>query len=355
MGARTPEAGELVAGRYVIGELLGEGSAGAVFGARDDESERDVAIKWLTTNSEDDRERLLREARMLSRTSHPNLVEILGSDEHDGVAFMVMERLHGESLRAHVDGRAVSPGDAVGLLLPVMSGVAAMHRAGYLHRDLKPDNIFVCIDGRNRAHAIKVLDLGIGKAFGAARASLPSLTGSGVVVGTPRYMAPEQLEDDAILDARVDVYALGVCLYELLTGRSPYRDVKSSPRLLKEILAGRVRAPTDFVPGLPEDLVEALMKALSHAPADRFTDVAAFARALEPFAEALRFDEAGVTPPSRPRPHGRGTSNPRGRAHTPALIWALLVLLVVVAARVAFGLLGDSPPVDVPAHEEHSP
>jgi hypothetical protein len=167
-----------------------------------------------------------------------------------------------------------------------MSGVAAAHQAGILHRDLKPENLFVCTDVDGTAFDTKVLDFGVAKSVGDAEASL---TSTGAIVGTPRYMSPEQIAQGDEVDERMDVYALGLILYELLAGKLPYAG-GSLKTMVVEILAGKLAPLHGQVPELPAALCDAVMKALANERDDRWPDVASFAAALEPFAGRKAFE-----------------------------------------------------------------
>ena len=286
-----PQPGDLVADKYVVEELIGQGGMGAVYRAHHQITGRTVAVKWLLEDDEHRRARFLREARAMGRLSHPNVVGVLDAGDHEGAIFLVMDYLEGVSLRAMI-GEPLPPNEAIQLLMPALAGVAAAHQAGILHRDLKPENLFVLCDRDGTPFDTKVLDFGVAKAYADADGSgeeVVSLTHSGTIVGTPKYMAPEQLGDEGELDPRCDVYALGLILHELLTGKLPYR-AKSLNALMLEILTGNVGDPRELVPELPEGLSEMLLRALARDRDERFDDVESFARALEPYAEGTRFE-----------------------------------------------------------------
>jgi serine/threonine-protein kinase len=289
MGApASPSIDDVIGDRYVLERPLGEGGMGTVYLARHRLTGRRVALKWVVANDAIMRERLLREARAMALLAHPNVVGVLDAGEQGQAVFLVMEYMNGQNLRAHVARRALPPEQAVRLLMPALCGVAAAHQAGVLHRDLKPENLFVCIDADGSAFDTKVLDFGVAKHIGSEDAGT-SLTGTGVIVGTPKFMAPEQIAASPELDARTDIYALGVILYDLVTGRLPYAATQLKALLL-EILRGDLPSPARFVPALPEALCAVIMKALASEPADRYPDVASFARALEPFGGGARFE-----------------------------------------------------------------
>ncbi len=212
-------------GRFEIIGALGAGGMGEVYRARDPQLLREVAIKVLPaplSRDPDRQQRFVREARAAASLSHPNIVAVHDVGVHAGTAFIVTELLEGETLRQRIDGRPLSPRKAIDYAIQIASGLAAGHERGIVHRDIKPDNLFVTKDGR-----VKILD------FGLARISDPffedeteTITVDGVpharVVGTARYMSPEQARG-LRSDHRSDIFSLGVVLYEMLTGVSPFR------------------------------------------------------------------------------------------------------------------------------------
>jgi serine/threonine-protein kinase len=228
--------GAVVAGRFRLERLLGEGGMGEVWAAQHLVTRRSVAVK-LVRSAEDERtrRRVEREARAASAVHHPGILPILDVLElDDGTPALVMELLSGRSLGA----RLISDGplplvEAARLLLPVAEALQAAHRQGVIHRDLKPDNVFLCDDGQ-----VKVLDFGVAKVLAPTEDERLDLTLTGEVVGTPHYMAPEQAFGEADLDGRVDVWALGVTLYECLAGRRPFSGANLG-QLLRAVAAGR--------------------------------------------------------------------------------------------------------------------
>ncbi|MCA9610535.1 MAG: protein kinase, partial [Myxococcales bacterium] len=213
---------------------------------------------------------------------HPNVVQVFDVSEHQGEIFLVMEYLEGKCLRDCIPEGGLPPDEAIALLLPAFSGVAAAHQAGILHRDLKPENLFVCCDRDGTPYDTKVLDFGLAKA--AEPQADSKLTHSGSIVGTPRYMSPEQLEEKDV-DERTDVYALGLILFECLVGDLPYRS-QSLNALLLEILTADHPPPHLLKDGIPEELGDLVKKAIERQAEDRFDSVVDFARAIEPFTEA---------------------------------------------------------------------
>ena len=286
-----PKPGDKVAGKYVVESLIGRGGMGAVFRAKNTMTGRRVALKWIAVLGDSAPEleaRLLREAQVMGRIEHPNVCAVLDVGQADGALFLVIEHLDGCSLGSWAEGREIEVAEAIQLLLPAMSGVAAAHDAGVVHRDLKPDNLFVCLDHTGAPHTTKVLDFGVSKLLDPGGDELGKLTRTGQAIGTPQFMAPEQIRGDSDLDARIDVYALGAILYQLISDRLPYEADNYSGLVVK--IATSLAAPIlSFRPNLDRKLAAIIHKAIAADRADRFASVVAFARALEPFADGAKF------------------------------------------------------------------
>ncbi|MDH5670944.1 MAG: protein kinase [Myxococcales bacterium] len=281
------DPGDRIADKYRVERTLGKGGMGVVLLAHHELTGRRVALKVVPTGDPVVRERLLREARSMGRLSHPNVVGVLDMGLIDGAVFLAMEYVHGESLRSHTDAEPLAVGVAIDLLLPACAGVAAAHQAGILHRDLKPENLFVCTDRDGTALTTKVLDFGVAKHLDDGNVDT-SLTDQGSIVGTPKYMAPEQLGGDRALDERTDVYALGLILYELLVGQLPY-DATGLRKVVWEILRGGFTPVCKRRPEVPAALSEQVMRALEPEREARHASVAEFARAIEPWAASRRY------------------------------------------------------------------
>jgi serine/threonine protein kinase len=206
-------------GRYQITRLLGEGGMGVVYAAHDDRLDRSVAIKVVRPEAVADpvaRERFQREARAAARVSHPNICSLFEFDEHEGQPFLVMELLDGESLATRLDRGAIPLDEALAIAHTMLDALAALHRRGIVHRDLKPANVFLT------PHGLKVLDFGLAQPLtGDEQTRQLSLTGRNVIVGTPQYMAPEQLLKGRV-DERADVFAAAAVIYEMLAGRPAF-------------------------------------------------------------------------------------------------------------------------------------
>jgi len=218
-GPGAIEVGSTIDGKYRVDALIGRGGMGAVYRARDLRLDRDVAVKVVRGElvaSAEARERFRREAQLAARLQHPAIVTVFDYGAlPGGAAYLVMEYVRGADLRSRLSTGPLDPGEAVRLLAALADAVAAAHREQVLHRDLKPENVLLLDDGRP-----KVLDFGIAKQM-AAPGGDGTLTATGTIVGTPAYMAPEQIRG-ARVDARADVYSLGVMGYEMLTGRLPF-------------------------------------------------------------------------------------------------------------------------------------
>jgi len=216
-------AGQIVADKYRVDAVLGEGGMGVVVAATNLMTEKRVALKRLLPRfAADDAavQRFLREARAAGRIDHPNVVDIYDVGQDRGVPFLVMELLRGVPLATAMAEAPLDPASVVRLLMPACRGLHAVHEMGLVHRDLKPDNIFLCQRPDGTVVDVKVLDFGISKAIDEQ--VLPSITKTGSLMGTPHYMAPEQIRGLRDIDRRADVYSLGVILYQALTGALPF-------------------------------------------------------------------------------------------------------------------------------------
>jgi len=276
-------------GRYVVIEVVGRGGAGTVLRAYDPRLHREVAIKRLRADSDmpENAERFVREARAMARLSHPNVVAVFDVEEHDGEVIIAMEYVAGSTLRDHVRD-AASPlpwRRVVGLYAQAGRGLLAAHQSGLVHRDFKPTNVLVSERGR-----VKVGDFGLAKTSADATADpvpssdfssdgdfddgLSELTQQHTVLGTPRYMAPEQHARDR-LTAKTDQYAFCLALWEALVGKSPFPDEE----LMRNKLAGAPSWPVEV--SVPQPIVEAIARGLSPSPKNRWPSMAELLEALE--------------------------------------------------------------------------
>ncbi|MBX3471025.1 MAG: serine/threonine protein kinase, partial [Planctomycetes bacterium] len=297
------------AGRFELREELGRGAFAVVHRAWDASRQAEVALKVLLRVEPRAAERFRREAEVLGRLRHPNIVAALESGAADGQPFIVEELVRGPTLSAVARTRP-APGKAAQLARGIAAAVAHAHAAGVVHRDLKPDNVVVDAAGRPR-----VLDFGIAGLLGAEG---PALTLPGAPLGTPGYMAPEQVRGSATPAS--DVYAVGGVLYELLCGRAPFDG--ASDALFATLEAPPPR-PSDVAPQVPPALDEVVLRCLAKDPGDRFPDADALRDALDAFLEG-----AIATEPAR-RP-----ATPR------AVVGLVVVALVAVGLALALGLGG---------------
>ena len=280
---RLPAVGTVVGGKYRIARMVGRGGMGAVFAAVHVNLGTRVALKLMlpsVARDPESRQRLLREANAARRIRHPNVVEVFEVGIDRGVPFLVMELLAGTLLRDRMAEGPMPLRRALAIFMPILAGVASAHRAGVIHRDLKPDNVMLVRAGRGRALP-KILDFGIAKLTAAAGEPSTSITCRRVVLGTPAFMAPEQLIGDAV-DVRADVYSLGVLLYALLAGRRPF-EAEGYNQLLFKIASEEPVALTGLRPDLPAGVAAIVRRAMARRCEQRFRSVDGFALALNAF------------------------------------------------------------------------
>lgn len=272
--------GRIIGAKYRVHSLIGEGGMGTVYEAEHLEIGRRVAIKVLNRAHTGRREAVARfhqEARAAGAIGHPNICEIYDVGRlDDGSPYLVMERLHGKTLadRINIEG-ALPFEDVIAVLTQVLSALVAAHDKGIIHRDVKPENIFLT-ERVGCAPVIKILDFGISKS--ADESGDLSLTRTGMVMGTPFYMAPEQARGEHI-DHRVDIYACGVMLYEALTGRRPFI-ASNYNALVIQVLSAQPRDPREIRPAIPAAFVPVIYKALAKRRDDRFENATRFIKAL---------------------------------------------------------------------------
>lgn len=277
----TRHRGILLGDRYEVRGYLGKGAMARVYLAEDRVSRRPVAIKVLESahlRTSRTRERFLREAKVAAMIAHPNIVRVLDTGQRsDGAPFLVMEYLFGESLGdclrrgGHMDTDIALP-----VLRHAASGLAAAHLAGIVHRDVKPDNIFL-VGEPGDPYAVKVLDFGLAKIQAQS-----GLTAFGVAVGTVEYMAPEQVVSDRP-DARTDIYGLGVVMFRVFTGELPFPRVDDSDLLAQQLVTPPPR-PSERRPGLERAVEAVILKAIRKQPENRYPSMAALIEDLERLA-----------------------------------------------------------------------
>jgi tRNA A-37 threonylcarbamoyl transferase component Bud32 len=281
---RAPAVGDVLDGRYQLLRDLGRGAAGAVYEARHVFTARFVAVKILLPQvrreeHEEMRIRLQREAQMLASIRHPGVVEVLdGGLTATGVAYVVLEMLEGRTLQGLLTARrTLSLGDTAGVGLQLCDALQVVHRAGVVHRDVKPANIIVLRDAAGDER-IKLLDFGIAKVQDAEPDD--KLTEAGVVLGTPAYMAPERLLGRGDDDARTDVYSVGATLFECLSGVMPYEG--TYPEIVLRVATATPTTPLRSVaPDVPEALAAVVDRALCKSPMARFASAGDLAFAIE--------------------------------------------------------------------------
>ncbi len=295
-------------GPYEIIAPLGAGGMGEVYRARDTRLGREVAIKTLPAGFARDPERLARfetETKAVAALSHPSLLAIHDIGTEDGITFAVTELIEGRTLRERLADGPLSAPRAVALAVQVAQGLAAAHDRGVIHRDLKPENVMVTADGR-----AKILDFGLAKRESPEAAGSQSLaptvaamTEPGAVLGTTNYMSPEQVRGQ-VVDARSDIFSFGVLLYELLSGRQPFRG-ESPADTMTAILREDPVALTQLIPELSPGLERIVQRCLEKQPAARFRSAADLAFALEAVATSGSSDShakgAGADPAPTPR------------------------------------------------------
>ncbi|MEO7330822.1 MAG: protein kinase, partial [Minicystis sp.] len=270
MSQHDPLIGQTLQGRFTIVRLLAQGGMGAVYRAVQPDEPREVAVKVLHPDNGTDATRLprfQREAEAMMRIQHPNAVRVYAQGVENEIAYLVMELVKGPSVKDRLTARGkLSADEAVDILVPVCEALAATHGAGVIHRDLKPDNIMLTGEGSAPGgEQVKLLDFGLAKPLDDQPGQ--GLTALGSVVGTPAYMAPEQISGRPIT-AATDIYAAGVLLYELVTGKLPY-DSSDPMRICWLHLYGEIAPPSTLTPGLSPALERAILKALSRQPAER--------------------------------------------------------------------------------------
>jgi formylglycine-generating enzyme required for sulfatase activity len=260
--------------RYVVKRELGQGGMATVFLAEERHPQREVAIKVMepALAAAIGGDRFLREIEICARFSHPHVVPIFAAGDAGGLLYYVMPYLTGESLRSQITRERMLPvADALRIAAEVADALDYAHRHGVVHRDIKPENIMM-EDG----HAI-VTDFGVARA--AVEAGGEKLTQTGVTVGTPLYMSPEQAAGDPQIDGRSDVYSLGCVVYEMIGGTVPFTGPSAQAVLARQITDPAPPLGT-LRPGLPQAVIETVHLALAKTPADRFRSAADFARAL---------------------------------------------------------------------------
>jgi serine/threonine-protein kinase len=276
--------GEVLAGKYRVDKIVGIGGMGMVVAATHLELDQRVAVKFMLPGSQESPDaaaRFLREARAAGRLNSDHVCRVMDVGRFDnGTPYIVMEYLRGENLAVALRRRGpLRVSDAVDLILQAIEGLAEAHAHGIIHRDLKPDNLFLA-RRNDGGTTVKVLDFGISKIAVTGVA-----TGTGDIMGSPAYMAPEQMQASRDVDQRSDVWSLGVVLYQIVVGRLPF-DGDSLPLLCLHVVNDEPKAMSAVRGDLPDGFEDVVMKCMAKEPAERYADVGELAQALAPFGPA---------------------------------------------------------------------
>jgi serine/threonine-protein kinase len=311
--------GVVVAGKYVLERPLGHGGMGAVYVVSHAQTGKRMAMKTLLpefVQNADIVSRFLREAQVMGRLHHRHVVDVFDVGRDGDVLYIVMELLEGKPLSDLLADSTLTLEEALLILMRAMEGVAAAHDQGVVHRDLKPDNIFVCIGTSGRLDDPRVLDFGISK-LDDARGE--QLTRSGVAMGTPYYMAIEQLSGQRDLDARVDVYAMGVILYEAIAGDPPYVADSMSALAIRVLTTEPVHL-AKLRPDLPDGLADLVMRAIARNRDERPRSMRALIEALRPYVArsvGLAVPEGQGRPLRTPRSGAEAVARPQSTPSVP--------------------------------------
>ena len=315
--------GRTLDGRYRIEKRLAAGGMGIVYRAERIGLAKKVAVKFLHRSQatvSDRRQRFEREAAAMSRLSHPNLVSIIDYGELDDAPYLVMEYHKGESLRQALERGALDPRRAVHIARQLLAGLDSAHASGVVHRDLKPENVLIV--GKPGEDLIKVLDFGVAKLLEGDGRPTELSVAAGSLLGTAEYMAPEQVRCE-VIDPRADLYAVGILLYEMLTGRRPF-EAERDLAVLRMQLEVAPQPPRELVPGISPQLERVVLRALDKERERRWPSADDMASALDDTPE-------GQTRPPRPPSTPEARGEPRRRRRWPWLVALLLLLSGTVA------------------------
>ena len=311
-----PAPNDVIADKYTVLQPLGRGGMGAVYIVAHRLTGKRLALKCLLPEYLDNAdlvERFLREAQAMGRIEHRHVVDVFDVGRDRDLLFIVMELLDGKPLSALLHDEQLTLEETLAILVRAMEGVAAAHVHGIVHRDLKPDNIFICWGASGRLDDPRVLDFGISKLDDGMAASL---TRSGVAMGTPCYMSLEQLSGQRDLDGRVDVYAMGVILYEAIAGVPPHT-ADSVAALAIRVLTTAPTHLAELRPDLPAGLADVVMKAIARDRADRYPNMNTLMDAVRPYVPrgaGLLVPEGQGQPLRTPRSAGAVSTPAAARA-----------------------------------------
>ena len=351
------EPGTIVAGRYVLDRVVGEGGMGVVWAAKHTVTGKPFALKFLKESKASDpksQRRLVREAKAACAVRHSAIAEVLDVLELDsGAPFLVMDLLEGETLTAKLAREGtLSPDEARAIFVPVVDALRAAHEVGVVHRDLKPENVFL-VHGADGATSVKVVDFGIAKL--GALADSPHVTETGDLVGTPLYMAPEVVFGELDVDGRADVWALGIMIYEAFAGAAP-TSAATVGLTLKAITREPIRPLSEVAPSTPPELVAIVSRMLSQ---DR--EARPSLLEVRSALEGAVLERSGATMPENElaRPSSPATGAPSGRPSRRSLgLAGAGAILTAAALFVAIGpykARSETPPVSAPSEHVATP
>jgi len=331
-------------GSYVVLDSLGSGGMGEVYLARDTRLDRTVALKVLSPDITQDNRRMQRfrqEAKVASSLNQPNILTIFEFGEVDGLTFIATEFIDGETLRDHLHGKRLNIGEIVEITIQVLAALDAAHEARIVHRDIKPENVML----RRRDHVVKVLDFGLAKVTEQKYSTLEHdsdpeaitefRTAPGIIMGTINYMSPEQAQGNEI-DERTDIWSTGVIMYEMVTGKMPFRGSTTSHTIVQILEKDPVRL-TKLVKA-PAEFERIVMKAIAKKPSERYQTAKDMLSDLRSFQKRVEMDaELKQTSPLITR-----TQDDLGRQKKRVLAFALIGMLLVTAAIFAVNIWRSS-------------
>ncbi|GGQ49520.1 serine/threonine protein kinase [Kitasatospora griseola] len=295
-----PLLGVLLDGRYRVEQRIAVGGMSTVYRGTDTRLDRAVALKVMHPSLAGDADftaRFIREAKAVARLAHPNVVNVLDQGADPRAVFMAMEYVPGRTLRDLLRDRgALSVRAALDVLEPVLAALGAAHRAGLVHRDVKPENVLITNNG-----LVKVADFGLVRIMGAADSSTTAATEAGQLLGTVSYLAPEQISQDAPTDQRVDVYAAGILLYEMLTGAKPHTG-ENAAQVMYRHLHEDVPAPSRTAPAVGRELDALVAAATARDPQARPWDAVELLAAVQRVRRTLPAAQLDAEPPASGRP-----------------------------------------------------